>query len=92
MMIMNGRNEIQMEGKNLIFPIMEYEKIAFFISVDRMSLNIFNFVDQVFSSKKINELFTYFHLNSIKKVLKIMELYLSYLKNPKRKTIILITS
>ena len=44
---MNGRTEIQMEGKNLIFPISEYEKIAFFIVVDRVSLGIFNFVDQV---------------------------------------------
>lgn len=48
MIKMNGRTEIQMEGKNLIFPISEYEKIAFFIVVDRVSLGIFNFVDQVY--------------------------------------------
>lgn len=43
----NGKTEIQMDGKNLIFPIAEHEKIAFFIIVDKVSLNIFNFVDQV---------------------------------------------
>jgi len=47
MMKMNGRTEIQMEGKNVIFPIAEYEKIIFFIIVDRVNLSIFNFVDQV---------------------------------------------
>lgn len=47
MIKMKDRIEIQMEGKNIVYPIMENEKIAFFILVDKVNLNIFNFIEQV---------------------------------------------
>lgn len=92
------KTEIQIEGKNFIFPIMEYEKIAFFIVVDRMNLNIFNFIEQVtkkylclkfYLSKnfKCSRLWNY--ISHILKILKERQLFLSLLEQDDSKLVLM---
>lgn len=93
---MKDRIEIQMEGKNIVYPIMENEKIAFFILVDKVNLNIFNFIEQVnhffllFLSKiqkKCSRL--WFYISHILKTLKERQLFWSLLEQDESKLIMM---